>query len=194
MRSCVVADEAVITEILHIRSLGKLRFSRLAPTVLSSPHQLDEVLTQLRAAGLSPVAEDAHGSVIIEARHDHQASKTNRVATAKPRSALTALDLARQLAADPHGEIARDADKSDTFGLLAQFNRHLDDAELELLSDAVDRHNDVLIAYRDKNGSRTVRQIQPQQIYGNWLDCWCHLRNAQRDFTIANIESVAPVG
>lgn len=194
VRSCVVADEAVITEILHTRSLGKLHFSRLVPTVLSSPHELDEVLTRLRAAGLSPVAEDAHGTVIIEGRHEHQASTTNRVTTAKPRSRLTAVELARQLAADPNGEIARDGGGSDTFGLLAQLNHHLDDAELELLSDAVDRHNDLLIVYRDKNGSRTVRQIQPQQIYGKWLDSWCHLRNAQRDFTIANIESVSLVG
>jgi predicted DNA-binding transcriptional regulator YafY len=56
----------------------------------------------------------------------------------------------------------------------------------------VDHHNDVLIVYRDKNGSRSSRAIRPQQVYGRWLDSWCHLRNAQRDFTIANIEAVAP--
>ena len=66
------------------------------------------------------------------------------------------------------------------------------DAELELLSDAVEHHHNVLIAYRDKNGSCTTREIRPQQLYGKWLDSWCHLRNAQRDFTIANIEAVCP--
>ena len=79
-----------------------------------------------------------------------------------------------------------------TFELLAQLNRCLDDAELELLSDAVDHHHDVLITYRDKNGSRSTRTIRPQQLYGKWLDSWCHLRDAQRDFTIANIEAVSP--
>jgi hypothetical protein len=29
-------------------------------------------------------------------------------------------------------------------------------------------------------------------VYGRWLDSFCHLRGADREFTIANIESVAP--
>jgi hypothetical protein len=191
MRSCVSADEALITEILHTRSLGKLHLSRLTPTVLASPSSLDEVLTCLRGAGLSPVAEDALGTVIVEARQDHQASVPDRATITAPRSALPATELARLLAADPSGDAVACAD-SDTFDLLAQLNSYLDDAELELLSDAVDHHNDVLIVYRDKNGSRSTRAIRPQQLYGRWLDSWCHLRNAQRDFSIANIEAVGP--
>ncbi len=192
MRSCVIADDALITEILHTRSLNKLHFSQLAPTVLSSPNNLDEVLKRLREIGLSPMAEDAQGTVIVEAREDHQAPALDRAIIAKPRSALSATELARRLATDPLGETLWAAADSDTFDLLAQLNCHLDDAELELLSDAVDHHNDVLIVYRDKNGSRSTREIRPQQLYGKWLDSWCHLRNAQRDFTIANIEAVAP--
>jgi hypothetical protein len=192
MRSCVIADDALITEILHTRSLNKLHFSRLAPTVLSSPSGLDDVLTRLREVGLSPMAEDAQGTVIVEARHEHQAPAFDYPIAAKPRAALSATELARRLVADPDGETVRATADSDTFDLLAQLNCHLDDAELELLSDAVDHHNDVLIVYRDKNGSRSTREIRPQQLYGKWLDSWCHLRNAQRDFTIANIEAVAP--
>ncbi|MGH3872779.1 MAG: helicase-associated domain-containing protein [Pseudonocardiaceae bacterium] len=193
MRSCVVGDDALITEILHTRALHKLHFSRLAPTVLSSPSNLDEVLKRLREVGLSPMAEDAQGTVIIEARHDHEAPSTpDHVMITKSRAALPAAELAQRLAADPDGQSDRATMDSDTFGLLAELNGHLDDAELELLSDAVDRHNDVLIVYRDKNGSSSTRAIRPQQLYGKWLDSWCHLRNAQRDFTIANIEAVAP--
>jgi hypothetical protein len=192
MRCCVNADEALITEILHTRSLGKLHLSRFAPTVLASPSGLDEVLTRLREVGLSPVAEDAHGTVIVEVRQDHEASAPDRPISTKVRSALSAAEMARLLAANPPGETEAACPNSDTFDLLAELNSHLDDAELELLSDAVDHHNDVLIVYRDKNGSRSSRAIRPQQVYGRWLDSWCHLRNAQRDFTIANIEAVAP--
>lgn len=194
MRSCVIADEALITEILHTRSLTKLHLSRLAPTVLSSPSSLDEVLARLREAGLSPMAEDAQGTMIVEARHDHHASAPDRPVITKPRSALSATELARRLVADPTGTAAAEPTRADsaTFELLAQLNPHLDDAELELLSDAVDHQNDVLIVYRDKNGSRSTRAIRPQQLYGKWLDSWCYLRNAQRDFTIANIEAVSP--
>ncbi len=192
MRSCVIADDALITEILHTRTLNKLHFSRLAPTVLSSPHGLDEVLARLREIGLSPMAEDSHGTVIVEDRHDHEAPTLDHPVSTTPRVALSAIELARQLASDPHGDTLWTCADSDSFEKLAQLNGDLDDAELELLSDAVDHHNDVLIVYRDKNGSRSTREIRPQQLYGKWLDSWCYLRQAQRDFTIANIEAVAP--
>jgi hypothetical protein len=192
MRSCVIADEALITEMLHTRSLTKLHLSRLAPTVLSSPSSLDEVLARLREAGQSPMAEDAQGTVIVETRHDHQAPAPHRATITPPRATLSATELACRLVADPHGLAVAAPVDSETFEQLAQLNPHLDDAELELLSDAVDHHNDVLITYRDKNGSRSTRAIRPHQLYGRWLDSWCHLRNAQRDFTIANIEAVSP--
>lgn len=63
-----------------------------------------------------------------------------------------------------------------------------------LLADALDTGHDVSIAYRDNNGSRTVRRIQPRELYGRWIDSWCHLRGGQRDFTVTSIESVNPVG
>lgn len=79
--------------------------------------------------------------------------------------------------------------------LVAALRTHNRDAVVVgLLSDAVDHQHDVVITYRDRNGSRTVRAIRPNQVYGRWLDSWCHLRNGQRDFTVANIESVSPVG
>jgi hypothetical protein len=194
MRSCVVADEALINEILHTRSLAKLHLSRLAPTVLSSPSAVDDVLARLRDAGLSPIAEDAQGAVIVQARREYQAPTLDHALITPPRSTLSAAELARRLVADPHGVTHSASAESATFELLAQLNHRLDDAELELLSDAVDHHNDVLIAYRDKNGTRSIRAIRPHQLYGRWLDSWCHLRKAQRDFTVASIESVSPVG
>jgi predicted DNA-binding transcriptional regulator YafY len=184
----------MITEILHTRSLAKLQLAQLAPTVLSSPYELDEVLARLRAAGLSPVAEDSGGAVIVEARPEHRAATPTGPVGAAPRARLSATELADRLLADPTGEISGAGDTSDTFEQLADLNPALDDAELMLLSDAVDNRHDVLITYRNKTGGRTARVIQPRQLYGRWLDSWCHLRDAQRDFTVANIESVAPVG
>lgn len=194
MRSCVIADEALVTEILHTRALHRLHLSQLAPTVLASPKDLQEVLTRLRAAGLSPVPEDATGAVIVDARAEHQAPMPEHVATTahRPRSQCTAAELAGQLLADPDGHTAQAAADSGTGQLLAQLNPRLCDAELDLLADAVDHQTDVLITYQDKNGTRTTRAIRPQQLYGRWLDSWCHLRGAQRDFTVAGIESVGP--
>lgn len=193
MRSCVLADETMVTEILHTRSLAKLHLARLAPTVLSSPYELDEVLARLRSAGLSPVAEDAMGVVIVETRAEHRAPAEGPMRAA-PRARLAATELAQRLLADPTGVDSGAADTSDTFERLAELNPELDDAELMLLSDAVDHQRDVLITYRNQAGNRTVREIQPRELYGKWLDSWCHLRDAQREFTVANIESVAPAG
>ncbi|MGH3974115.1 MAG: hypothetical protein ACRDS9_12450 [Pseudonocardiaceae bacterium] len=129
--------------------------------MLSSPNGLDDVLKRLREVGLSPMAEDAQGTVIVESRQDHEATAFDRAIVTGSRTALSATELARRLIADPAGETMRATADSATFELLAQLNSHLDDAELELLSDAVDHHNDVRIVYRDKNGSRSTRQIQP---------------------------------
>jgi predicted DNA-binding transcriptional regulator YafY len=168
--------------------------ARVAPTVLSSPYELDEVLARLRAAGLSPVAEDAAGAVIVETRPEHRAASPVSAVRMSPRARLGATELADRLRADPTGELNDGADTSDSFEQLANLNPNLDEAELMLLADAVDNQHDVLITYRNQAGNRTVRAIQPRQLYGRWLDSWCHLRDAQRDFTVANIESVAPVG
>lgn len=206
MRSCVVAEEALISEILHTRSLAKLSLARVAPTVLSSPHEPHEVLARLRAAGLSPVAEDATGTVIVEQQREHRAAapRSPARATSRARPRMDAETLAAQLLADPVGTNSGGAasggagnggaDTSETSARLAQLNPGLTDTEIILLADAIEAQRDVLISYRNKAGNRTVREIQPRQLYGRWLDAWCHLRDAQRDFTVANIESVAPVG
>jgi hypothetical protein len=193
MRSCVVADEAMVTEILHTKALAKLHFAQVAPTVLSCPFELDDVLTKLRAVGLSPVAEDAVGSVIVERRPEHRVSTVETAFGMRQPRRVTADDLAKRLMAEPSAEIDA-ADGSGTLGQLAELNPFLDEAELMLLSYAVDHQQDVTIAYRDRSGTHTVRSIQPHQVYGRWLDAWCHLRDAQRDFTVANIESVSPAG
>lgn len=192
MRSCVVADATTVTEILHTRSLAKLELAQVAPTVLSSPYELDEVLARLRGAGLSPVAEDARGAVIVEQRREHRATASRIPPRSSSRNRLSAAELAARLLADPVGHDS--GVTSETFERLAELNPRLDEAELILLSDAVDHQSDVLITYRSRTGSQTVREIQPRQLYGQWLDSWCHLRDGQREFTVANIESVAPVG
>ena len=73
---------------------------------------------------------------------------------------------------------------------LSALARHLDDSELALLADALDHGRDVRIRYRNSAGNRTVRDIRPTGIYDRWLTAWCHLRSAERDFTVANIEMV----
>jgi hypothetical protein len=109
-RSCVVADEALATEILNTRSLAKLKLARLAPTVLSSSAEPVRVLELLRAAGMSPVAEDPSGAIVVEHRKEHRA-EIDDFDDARPRTRLTAAELAERLAADPTGDA--DSDRTD---------------------------------------------------------------------------------
>jgi hypothetical protein len=192
MRSCLVADETTITELIHTRGLTKLHLARLAPTVLSSPLELDDVLARLRTAGFCPLAEDTTGTIIVETHAEHLAT-TNPAATPRRRAQLSASALARQLRTEPaDGTTLLDLPNPDTPQTLARLNPRLNTAELALLSDAIDHSTDVAIKYRNKNGNHTIRLIRPTQLYGKWIESWCHLRNAEREFTVANIESVAP--
>jgi hypothetical protein len=193
MRSCVIADETTITELVHTRSLTKLQLARLAPTVISSPLELDDVLARLRAAGFSPLAEDATGTIIVETQAEHLATN-NPAAIPRRRARLSATALAGRLLAESAGSPTLfDPPNSDTPQTLARLNPRLNTAELALLSDAIDHSTEVAIGYRNKNGNHTFRLIRPIQLDGKWIESWCHLRQAEREFTVANIESVAPV-
>ena len=76
----------------------------------------------------------------------------------------------------------------------AELAPHLDEAEVALLADALDRAADVRISYRNRAGNRTVRTIRPEDLDDRWLSSWCHLRRAQREFAVSGIESVFPAG
>ena len=189
-RSSVTGSEAEITEILHTRSLRTLHLSRLAPTVLTSPFELDEMLARLRAAGFAPMPEDTGGMVIVAERGGGPAPTA---AASKPRSRarVTAADLAARLLAAGN---APDHPVSAMHTRLAELAPKLDAMEVALLADALDHGRDVRIAYRNKEGNRTVRAIAPRELYGRWVSSWCHLRSAEREFSVAGIESVSPVG
>ena len=179
VRCCVVADEATATEIAH-RLKG---FAQLAPTVLSSSDSPANVLELLRKAGFAPTRENRKGTVMVER------PKTYLIETYLRRPAkttVTAEALARRLIAEPYVPIKR----GPTFQRLAQQNETLNPVELALLADAIDGEGDVVIGYRDRHGERTVRRIRPEQLLDGWLDSWCYLREDEREFNVANIESV----
>lgn len=184
-RACITGSEPEIAEILATRSLRTLHLSRLAPTVLTSPFELDQVVDRLRKAGFMPMAEDAEGIAIVPDR------TTGAVRTAapavRPRRKVDAGELARRLSTAP--VVAEPL--SPSFGRLAELAPQLDEAELALLSDALDHHNDVHIVYRNRAGNRSARIVRPEQLYGRWLVSWCHLRSAEREFTVSGIESVS---
>ncbi|WP_233159678.1 helicase-associated domain-containing protein [Pseudonocardia sp. MH-G8] len=187
VRTCVTGTEAEISEIVNTRSLRSLQLRRLAPTVLATAADVAEVLSMLRAAGFAPMPEDADGVVVLPERAADPAPETTAPRT---RARVAAADLATRLLTDtpePPRESPAQVE-------LARLDAELDAAEVALLADALDHDRDVRIVYRNQAGNRTVREIRPQQLHGRWLHAWCHLRSAEREFTVAGIESVSPVG
>jgi XPB/Ssl2-like helicase family protein/WYL domain-containing protein len=189
VRACVTGAEADITEMLHTRSLQSLGLRKLAPTVLAASAGVDELLSRLRAAGFAPMPEDDDGVVIVPERAAPSARRARRKHTSPARSRIAAADLAARLLADEQLVLASPMQDE-----LANLASSLDVAEVALLADALEHGRDVRIVYRNRNGNRSVRDIRPHELYGPWLHAWCHLRSAEREFTVSGIESVSPVG
>jgi hypothetical protein len=186
VHSCLVAEEPLATEICHTRSLAKLSLSQVAPTVLVSPALPEVVLPALRAAGFLPVAENDDGVIVVPSQ-PAESAPTESKPPPRARRQLTPEELTARLHSPPSI-----APSSETHGQLAEQAPFLNDAEIALLADAVDAGGDVVISYRDVNGSLTTRQIQPMMVFDRWLTAFCRLRNDERHFAISNIQSVSP--
>ncbi|SNQ51166.1 conserved hypothetical protein [Frankia canadensis] len=115
----------------------------------------------------------------------------SRTSPAKLRR-VTPEELVALLQADEHAGIP--AILSPLAVTLGKMATALNDNELTLLAEAVESHGDVVIAYTDKRGSRSLRRIRINALFGRWLDAHCYLRNAGREFAIANITAVSPAG
>ncbi|MEJ2887924.1 helicase-associated domain-containing protein [Actinomycetospora aeridis] len=184
--ACLVLEEALSEEVLRTRALRSLGLTRLAPTVLVSPSDPDAVLRALRGAGYLPVREDETGALVVERRESRVAD-----APAGPagRDGMAPDVLAAQLLAAGVGNHLAD---SPTAALLGALNPRLALDELDLLADAVDHSHDVRITYSDRNGTISHRVVTPEEVFHRSLVAWCHLRDGEREFTVANILQVAP--
>ena len=186
-RCVVTGSPAEVAEILATRSLRTLHLSRLAPTVLACPFELDEVVSRLRTAGFAPMPEDGTGAVIVPDRAAAPA-RAAQAPTLRARRRVTATELATRLRSGTAPPVAR------SHAQLSMLAPQLDEAEVALLADALDNAADVRIAYRNRAGNRSVRTIRPEDLYDRWVSSWCHLRGAQREFAVSGIESVSPAG
>lgn len=148
----------------------------------AAPQEPEQVLAKLRSDGYFPVQEDESGAGVLEGAAVSGGEARGRVV----RDSLTPETLVARLREGP-----RTADSA-TVHLLADLNPRLDGAELELLADAVDPGRRVHITYRDQNGTISYRTVTPERIMHRWLAAWCHLRNGEREFTVASIQAVAP--
>ena len=183
--TCLTGAEAEIAEIAHTRSLAKLRLTQVAPTVLTSPLEVDVVLAGLRAAGFSPMPEGTDGTVVVPGRPAPRRRKARRV---RERGRVDAAVLAARLV----GATGPTRPASRVYAQVARLAQQLDPGEVALLADAIEHERDVHIRYRNKDGNRSVRDIAPVRLVDRWVHAWCYLRSGEREFALHGIESVGP--
>ncbi|MFF9013063.1 helicase C-terminal domain-containing protein [Streptomyces sp. NPDC014870] len=209
--SCVLhGDEpALLAELAAHRRLAKLGLRQLAPTVLISRSPLDTTLATLRAEGYAPVAETADGTVRIEKARPRRAAaavpaprgprargvgRTAATSTAKESAAFDPSTLAARLLAAPAPEPSPlDGGApfaTDTEEIVAGWAKRLPYSDIRQLAHAIDTGQAITVEYVATSGNRTVRTLSHLELDPPYLEAWCHLRDAERVFTLARIHSV----
>jgi len=210
---CVLhgVEPALLTELAAHRKLAKLGLRQLAPTVLVSRSSLDTTLAALRAEGYSPVAETAGGTVRVEKIRprraatplpaprrtgDKRGTRSTAVHTSIPAADLDT--LAVQLLAAP--QTLPEADPfgsgvpfgTDTEEIVAKYAKHLSYSDVRRLAHAIDAGSAVTVEYVATSGNRTVRTLDNLELDPPYLEAWCHLREAERVFTLSRVHGVMP--
>ncbi len=178
--SCLVAAAPLVAELLAAKPLRKLGLIQLAPTVLASTTPPRDLLAAVRAAGHAPVLHDETGAVLVDRGTRDQPAAQPAPAVQSP-TPLPVDELLAQLA---NGQELPD---TETLQRLRTLDHRLNESELILLADSIDQGTDVVINYRNKQGNYSTRAIRPTSMYGRWVVAYCHLRDAEREFTIGNI-------
>ena len=135
----------------------------------------------LRDAGYSPVLDDGRGAVVVE-----RAPVEPVAASEHGASGLDPAEVVRR----PEGRTSTDSPTTPTLARLSA--GRLSPDELDLLAHAVDHCRPVHITYVVPSGAVTERTITPKSLRDRWIDSWCHLRNDEREFTVASILAVRP--
>lgn len=212
--ACVLHGEepALLSELAAHRGLSKLGLRRLAPTVLVSRSSLDTTLAALRAEGYAPVAETAGGTVRVEkvrpqraapvpaARQadDKRGTRSTAIRTSKVPGGADIDDLAVRLLAAPPTAPEPDPLGSgvpfgtDTEEIVAGYAKHLSYSDVRQLAQAIDAGTAITVEYVATAGSRTVRTLSSLELDPPYLEAWCHLREAERVFTLSRIHGVMP--
>ncbi|MFJ3787666.1 WYL domain-containing protein [Kitasatospora sp. NPDC090091] len=76
--------------------------------------------------------------------------------------------------------------------ILAGYARNLSFTDVRQLAHAVDGGQPISVEYIATSGSATVRTLSQLELDPPYLHAWCHLRSAERMFTLSRIHGVMP--
>ncbi len=209
--ACVLhGDEpALLVELAAHRKLAKLGLRQLEPTVPVGRSPLDTTVAALRAEGYAPVAETAEGTVRIGGTRPQRAAAavpdprrngargSGRIAATGVARAATAVDpdiVAAQLLKappalpEPAPFAGGPAFATDTEEIVAGWAKRLPYSDVRQLAHAIDTGEPLTVEYVATSGNRTVRTLSRLMLDPPCLEAWCHLRDAERVFTLSRRE------
>lgn len=181
-------DEAMIVAILKDKRLENLRLRKIAPEVLVSEVESNELIEDLRNAGYLPSLENQSGAVINaprQLRAKNKARLPRSIAESGVPSEAVIIAATKAMRA---GERVSGAKTT-----LAEIPRTSANETLAILRQVVADQSSVMIGYADTNGGVTQRIIDPVQIAMGNLLARDHGSEELATFKIARITGVAPV-
>ncbi|CAN5285073.1 helicase-associated domain-containing protein [soil metagenome] len=182
-------DETLIAQVSADRRLTDLGLRLLAPGVLISTAEPDEVLDVLRGTGYAPAAESS-GGVVFTGLVQRQRAPGRRGRPAPQHTGLT--DDQRQTVVRRMriGETAARAQRATL--RLPSLPGVTTATILETLQRALREGEGLWIGYVNADGQSSQRFIEPISLTGGFLTAYDHRREEPRTFALHRITAVSP--
>jgi len=180
-------DETLIAQVTADRRLADFGLRVLAPGVLISTADPDEVLAALRAAGYAPAAESA-GGIVFSGLAQRQRAPGRRINPAPRHTELTA---------DQRQSVVRQMRTADTAARAQRRSNRIPGIPgvttatiLATLQRAIREDEGLWIGYVNADGQSSQRFVEPMSLTGGFLTAYDHRREEPRTFAVHRITSV----
>jgi hypothetical protein len=173
-----------VQQILHDKKCEHLRLRKIAPTVLVSEFDLNEVITELREFGYLPAAENAGGVLLSQPNLRRAKSRP------KPPRIISDFTTPKEAVVLSAVKTVKTGDKSRKVEPIVPGTSA--NETLSLINQYIEEQSSLMIAYADTNGGVTNRIIKPISISLGTLTARDHVTGELTQFRIPRITGVAP--
>ncbi len=180
-------DETLIAQVTADRRLEEYALRMLAPGVLISPADPDELLGGLRSAGYAPAPESSAG-VVVAGLVARQRAPGRRSSPSPGHQELTAEHRETVIGRMRRGETTAQAQRRTR--VVPAIPGLTTATILETLQRAIREDEGLWIGYVNAEGQASQRFIEPLTLTGGFLRAYDHRREEQRTFAIHRITSV----
>lgn len=181
-------DPSVLTEILSDKKID-LALRQIAPTVLVTEFDTDEVLSTLRSNGYLPAAESAQGILLTSPHNKRVKNRPKPPRIVGEIEPPTTEAIAAAIRAIKVGE--QSTAKQAQLRSNGAVPRTTASETLEIINKNISRT--LSIGYADNNGGVSHRIVDPQQISNGILLARDHSTGELQTFKIIRITGVAPL-